>query len=75
MGLSFDAARRVMANHKNYDICKRPLVVRDLWYTDLVSSQFPVDREDLDSTIDHLGKGMACLFLAFRFGLLKRGVD
>lgn len=46
MGLSLAAARRIVNNHKSYDICKRPVVLRDLQCTSLISSQFLVDKEN-----------------------------
>ena len=46
MGLSLAATRRVIANHKSYDIYKRPVVVWDLQHTNLISSQSPIDREN-----------------------------
>ena len=51
MGLSLVVARRVVANHMNYDICKRRVVVRDLQRMGLISSQFLVDRKNSHTRI------------------------
>ena len=52
MGLSLvAAARRVVANHRSQDICKRPVVIRDLQRTGLVSNQFPINQENSHTRI------------------------
>ena len=50
-GLSLAIAKRVVANYRNYDICKRLVVVWDLQRTGLISSQFPIDNKNSHTLI------------------------
>ena len=51
MGLSLTAARRVVVNHRNYDICKRLVVIQYLQRIGLASSQFPINKENSHTRI------------------------